>query len=203
MRRDLDRSKGSFKLDLIETGNADPMLSASDLKVLVAYASVMEWPSCRTWLAASLAMAMTGLSERQFRSSRACLLGKNDAGRAYLLPARQSGKVVAYRLINPWRDEALQHIAAMTDYHKEVERQKKAGKRSVLSRQDLQGQTAEMSLQNLPGQNRTCPGKICRSVPAEFAAYTPSVITPKNIGRGQTDFGSNVVPFNSNRRKAS
>lgn len=203
MKQEMDRSKASFKLDLIETANADPMVSASDLKVLIAYVSVMEWPSCRTWLAASLAQAMTGLSERQFRSSRACLLGKNAAGRAYLVTARQSGKVAAYRLINPWRDEARQHIAAMTDYHKEVERQKKAGKRSALSRQNLQGQNTEMSLQDLPGQNDACPGKICRSVPAEFAAYTPSVITPKNIGRGQTDPGSNVVPFNSNRRKAS
>jgi hypothetical protein len=190
MKKELDKSKASFKLDLIETANADPILSGSDLKLLVAYASVMKWPSCRTWLAASLAQAMTGLSERQFRSSRACLLGKNDFKRAYLLPATRSGEVAAYRLINPWRDEARQYVEAMTAYHREVERQKKAAQRSALSRQ------------NLPGQNTPCPGKICRSVPAKFAAYTPKVITPKNIGREETDLGTNVLSF-TNPRKAS
>jgi len=200
MKKDLDRSKASFKLDLIETANADPILSGSDLKLLVAYASVVKWPSCRTWLAASLAQAMTGLSERQFRSSRACLLGQNDAKRAYLLPAIRSGEVASYRLVNPWRDEARQHVEAMTAYHKEVERQKKAAQRSALSRQNLQGREPNLSRQNLPGQNTPCPGKICRSVPAKFAAYTPKVITPKNMGRDETDLGSNVVPLNVSRK---
>lgn len=200
MKADFDKSKASFKLDLMETANADPMVSPADFKVLCAYAAVMKWPSGRTWLAASLAQAMTGLSERQFRSSRACLLGKNEARRAYLVPALRAGEVAAYRLINPWRDGARKHIEAMTAYHKEVERQKKASQRSALSRKNLHGQEADLSLQDLPGQNESCPGKICRSVPAKFAAYTPKVITPKNMSRNETGLGSSVVPFNINRR---
>lgn len=201
MKAELDRSKGSFKLDLIETANTDPMLSPADFKLLVAYVSVMEWPSCRTWLAATLAQAMTGLSERQFRSSRACLRGQNDAGRAYLNTARQSGKVVAYRLINPWREDAQAHIAAMVGYHKEVERQKKATKRDRLSRQKLPGQETDLSRQNLPGHEGVCPGRICRSVPAEFAAYTPSLITPKKKRARNENDRAFADATNDNMRK--
>lgn len=192
MKKELDKSKASFKLDLIETANADPLLSPSDFKVLAAYAAVMDWPSGRTWLAASLATAMTGVSDRQFRESRSVLRGKNAAGRAYLMPARKGGKIVAYTLVNPWRDEAKAHIEALTDYHKEVARQKKARQR------------AELSLQILPGQELACPGKICRSVPAKSAAYTPLMITPRKKGsREEGSLGSNVVPIDIKRRSAS
>lgn len=204
MKKELDRSKGSFKLDLIETANADPVLSPADFKLLAAYVAVMAWPSCRTWLATPLALAMTGLSERQFRNSRLVLRGKNEAGRAYLTPAKQNGKVTAYRLGNPWRDGALTHVEAMTAYHREVARQKKAGQRATLSRQNLQGQEVDLSLQNLPGHKPGCPCKICRSVPAEFAAYSPSMITPrKKEVREKVSHGSNVVPIDIKRRSAS
>jgi hypothetical protein len=195
VKTELDKSKASFKLDLMETANADPMVSPADFKVLCAYAAVIEWPSCRTWLSSSLAQAMTGLSDRQFRESRKRLLGKNDERRAYLFPARQDGKVAKYRLVNPWRDEAKALVDAKLAYHREVERQRKAASRAGLSRQNLQGQEAELSRQNVPGQKGGCPGRICRSVPAEFAAYTPLGITPRIIGRDETDLGSNVVPF--------
>ncbi|MEQ1955990.1 hypothetical protein [Mesorhizobium sp. CN2-181] len=201
MKAELDRSKASFKLDLIETANADPMLSPADFKLLVAYVSVMEWPSCRTWLASTLAQAMTGLSERQFRSSRACLRGQNDAGRAYLSTARQSGKIVAYRLANPWRDQARAHVPAMVGYHKEVERQKKAATRNRASRQNLPGHEPDLSRQNLQGQNDDGPGKICRSVPAQFAAYSPSMITPKKKDARHDENGAFSLVTNDNKRK--
>lgn len=188
MKKELDKSKASFKLDLIETANADPMVSPADLKVLAAYVAVMSWPSCKTWLATTLAMAMTGLSDRQFEKSRARLLGKNDAGRSYLVAARQSGKVAAYLLINPWRDEARAHVETMLGYHREVARQKKAKKR------------AASSPKNVRGQNTPCPRKIFGPVPEICSDNTPLEIPPKIIGREETDLGSNVVPFNSPRK---
>jgi len=202
MTREHDKSKASFKLDLIETANADPMVGPADFKVLCAYAAVIEWPSCKTWLASSLAQAMTGLSDRQFRDSRKRLLGMNDEGRAYLFPVRQDGKISKYRLFNPWHDEAEALIKTKLAYHREVARQKKAQQRASAPRQNLQGHEVEMSWQNLPGQNGACPGKFCRSVPANSAAYTPLVNPPRIIGREETGLGSNVVPFN-NPRKAS
>jgi hypothetical protein len=191
MKSELDRSKASFKLDLIETANADPMLSAADFKVLAAYVAVMAWPSCRSWLASSLAQAMTGISDRQFRESRKRLLGNNIDRRAYLIPVRQGGgKVSTYMLINPWRDEARALVDAKMAYHREVERQRKAGKRAALSRQNLQG------------QNGGCPGKICRSVPANSAAYYPSMITPsKKDSRGEDDQGAKVVKMADHKRR--
>jgi hypothetical protein len=198
MTKDHDRSKASFKLDLIKTANADPSLKPADFKLLVAYAEVMEWPSGRTWLATSLALALTGLSERQFRTSRDRLRGQ-DGGRRYLDVARRGGRIAAYRLINPWLDDAKAHIEAMVEYHKGVERSRKAMSRM----KKPASQSSDLSRQILPGQNPDCPGRICRPVPAEFAAYNPTRITPrKKGGREESPLGPNVVPFIS-KRKAS
>lgn len=202
MKKELEKSKASYKLDLIETANADPMLSPADFKLLAAYVAVMAWPSHKTWLAASLAMAKTGLSHGQFWKSRARLLGDNAEKRAYLIAVRSGGKVATYKLINPWRDEAIEHIDAMTAYYREIERQKKAGQRAS-SIQNMEGQEGDLSLHRMEGQKRPCPSKICSSVPPENSSYYPSVITPsKNGVRDDGSLSSNVVPFN-HPRKAS
>jgi hypothetical protein len=192
MKREFDKSKASFKLDLIETANADPMVTAADLKLLAAFISVMEWPTCKTWLSTTLARAKTGLSERQYWTSRARLSGKNDAKRPYMIPARMGGKVAAFKLINPWREEAIEHVGVMTDYYRERERQRKEKSRSKKS----VSQKGNSSLQSVQGHKPGCPCKICSPVPAEFADKYPSVSTPKIIGREETDLGSNVLPFN-------
>lgn len=192
MKTELDRSKASFKLDLLETANADPMVTPADFKVLAAYVAVMSWPSCRAWLATSLAMAMTSLSDRQFEKSRARLLGRNAETRAYLTPIRQGGKIATYMLINPWRDEARAHIDAMLGYHREVARQKKARKR------------ASVSPKNVRGQDEACPRKIFGPVPEKNSDNTPLLNPPtKKEGRGETPLGSNVVPLDGRRRRAS
>lgn len=201
MKKELDRSKASFKLDLIETANADPVVTASDLKLLAAYVAVMAWPSHKTWLVESLATAKTGLSHGQFWKSRARLLGKNEEKRAYLIAIRQGGKVATYKLINPWRDEAMELIDAKLAYNREVERQRKAAKRAKSSVQNLEGQKADLSLQNLDGQNHPCPSRIWSFVPPKNGGNNPSVSTPRILSREETDLGAKVLPFNP--RKAS
>lgn len=192
MKKELDKSKASFKLDLIETANADPMVRPADFKVLAAYVALMKWPSCKTWLSTTLAMSMTGLSDRQFEKSRARLLGRNDERRAYLIPIMQVGKVAAYMLINPWRDEARAHVDAKLAYHREVARQKKANQR------------ASMSPNSVRGQERGCPRTLFGSVPELCSDNTPLVITPrKKGGREEGSQGSNVVPIDIKRRSAS
>ena len=122
--------------------------------------------------------------------------------RAYLRPARRGGSVTAYSLINPWRDEAIVHVEAMTAYHKEVERQRKATKRASLPRPNIPGREAEMSLQILPGHEPGCPGKICRPVPAEFAAYYPSGSTPKKRGsRKDKGQGAEIINITNHLRR--
>lgn len=191
MKKELEKSKASFKLDLIETANADPMVSPADLKVLAAYVAVLAWPSCKAWLATSQAIAMTGLSDRQFEKSRSRLLGKNPAGRAYLVAVRHSRKVSTYVLINPWRDEAMAHVEAMHGYYKEVARQKKARQRASASPKNVQGQ--------LPPRPRTEFGPV----PENNSDNTPLMIPPREEGSVKDNpHGSNVVPFN-NPRKAS
>ncbi len=190
MKKELDRSKASYKLDLIETANADPILSPYDFKVLVAYVAVMSWPSCRAWLSPTLAMSMTGLSHGQFWKSRAVLLGKNPADRAYLLEGRATQKTVSnYQLVNPWRDEARAHVEAMTGYHKEVARKKKEQKR------------ANLSIHGVEGQEPACPSTIRSSVPPHCGVYTPLMITPRKKGVREEDIeGGTVVLLNQRRR---
>jgi hypothetical protein len=192
MNRGLDTSKASFKLDLIETANADPMVTPADFKVLSAYAALMKWPSCKSWLATTMAMAMTGLSDRQFEKSKARLLGKNEERRAYLTPIMHGGKVATFMLINPWRDEARVRVDAMLAYHREVARQKKATIRASLSPNTIRGQEV------------ACPRTQFGSVPELSSVNTPLLITPKEKKvRGEDARGSNVVPFNIERRSAS
>lgn len=202
MKSELDRSKASFKLDLLETANADPVVSAADFKLLASYVAVMAWPSCKTWLVEPLGKAMTGLSHGQFWKSRARLLGDNEEKRAYLIAVRQDGKVSTYKLINPWRDEARSLVEAKLDYHREAERQRKANKRPSSSVQNLEGQKADLSLQNLEGNKGPRPSKKWGPVPPENGGNTPLEITPKDIGREERPLGTNVVPF-KNERKAS
>ncbi|MBZ9919108.1 hypothetical protein LB517_10755 [Mesorhizobium sp. BR1-1-12] len=199
MKKELDSSKAAFKLDLIETVNADPMVSPSDLKVLAAYLAVMSWPQGRAWLASSLAMAMTGLSHGQFWKSRSRLLGNNDEKRAYLIPVRKGGKVSTYQLINPWRDEALDMVAARLAHNREVQRQKKVALRAKSSVHRMEGLEADLSLQKVDGQEGGCPSRICSSVPPDFAPYSPLGITPREEGAVEKTDGSNVVPFNKRR----
>lgn len=190
MKAEIDRSKASFKLDLIETANADPEIKSSDLRLLIAYVSVIEWPSAKAWLSMTLARAKTGLSERQFWTSRARLLGGNDAKRAYLKPVRGSAKVGSFTIINPWRQEALDHIKVMTGHYIETEKHRKAVSRNKqsVSRND------NLSLQKLQGHKPHCPCKFCSPVPAEIAGKYPSISTPrKNEVREEGNQSPNVV----------
>ncbi|ESZ17550.1 hypothetical protein NKI32_19850 [Mesorhizobium sp. M0761] len=197
MKKELDTSKASFKLDLIETANADPVMTAADLKLLAAYMSVMEWPSGKAWLSITLGCAKTGLSERQYWTSRTRLAGKNEAKRPYMIAAGGSGTVDAFKLINPWRDEAIEHVAAMTAFHRERLRQQKAKSRL----KKITSQTSDVSLQPLQGHNPGCHCKICSPVTATIADKYPSDSTPRKEGAGKNNPGSNVLPFG--KRKAS
>lgn len=192
MKKELDKSKASFKLDLMETANVDPIIRPADFKVLAAYIAMMEWPSCRTRLALTLAMAKTGLSDRQIEKSRARLLGKNEEGRAYLSPVRRSSASATYMLINPWRDEARERTAAMLGYHQEVVRQKKARKR------------ASVSPNSVRGQNGAVPELCSVPSPNSVRVSTPQRVPQQEKGiREEGSLGSNVVPIDIKRRSAS
>ncbi|RWK79654.1 MAG: hypothetical protein EOR51_12155 [Mesorhizobium sp.] len=188
MKDELDRSKASYKLDLIEAANADPVLTQPDFKLLAAYVAVMAWPSCKTWLAASLGMAMTGLSHGQFWKSRSRLIGENPEQRAYLVAVRGSKeKVSEFHLINPWRDEAKDRVKAMLGHHREVDRQKKARKK------------AASSLHSMEGQTDAGPSTPWSSIPPNCGGNTPLVNPPREEGAGEKIEGSNVLPFNKRR----
>lgn len=185
MKKELNKSKASYKLDLIETANVDPMIRPADFKLLAAYVAVMDWPSCHAELAMTLALAKTGLSDRQIEKSRARLLGRNDEGRAYLSPVRRSSNSAKYMLINPWRDEGWERTLAMLAYHQEAQRQKKSKKRAATSPQLCSGDKTRPS----PNSVRSCP-------PNSVRASTPLSTPSKKGVREEKTLGSNVVPFN-------
>lgn len=194
MKKDLDRSKASFTLDLIETANADPVVSPADFELLSAYVTVMAWPSCKAWLVEPLGRAKTGLSHGQFWKSRNRLLGDNEEKRAYLIAVRHGGKVSTYKLINLWRDEARTLIDAKLGHHREVARQRKESKR------------AAPSLQNLEGQKPVCPSRKWRDKTTlslqKMGPITPQLFPQERKEAGEDiERASNVVPLNL--RKAS
>lgn len=134
--RAANSSKASFKLDLIETVNADPFLEASDLKLIAAYAAVVGWPGRQAWLSTSRARAMTGLSERQVGKSRLRLSGVDPDNkdnprplRVYLDRVRVKGQTTIYRLENPWREDCRQHVAIRTEYLRQMQAERQALRR--------------------------------------------------------------------------
>jgi len=185
MKKELDSSKASYKLDLIETANVDPIIKPADFKLLAAYVAVMEWPSCQCELAMTLAMAKTGLSGRQIELSKRRLLGKNEEGRAYLSPVRRRSNLSRYMLVNPWRDEARERTIAMLGYHQAVERQRKAKKRALLSPQNSSGDKMGLSPENSSVMS-----------PENSSGKYPYEYPNKDKGREENSPGSNVVPFN-------
>lgn len=189
MKRELDKTKASYKLDLIETANVDPVIKPADFKLLAAYVAVMEWPSCHAELAMTLAMAKTGLSDRQIELSKKRLLGKNEEGRAYLSPVRRRSNLARYMLVNPWRDDARDLTIAMLGHHQEVERQRKAKKRGLLSPQKSSGDKMSLSPENSSVMS-----------PENSSGKYPYEYPKEEKGRGETDLGSNVVPFNNPRK---
>jgi hypothetical protein len=185
VKEKLDSSKASFKLDLIETANADPVLNAYDLKLLAAFVSVMEWPSCRAWLSEPLGRAKTNLSQREFWRSRRRLLGANEAARAYLKAVRSTGRVTKFKLVNPWRDDAREHVTAMTSLHQEVDRNRKATSRT----KQAAAQSSNLSLSIGQGQNRARPCPMDHSVPVHWGSKYPSDSSPRKraVREDQTD----------------
>lgn len=165
---DGDRSKASFKLDLIETVNADPALEASDLKLIAAYAAVVDWPSRQSWLSTSRARAMTGLSERQVSNSRARLAGGNVAGRVYLSELRRDGLTTVYRVDNPWLEDHRQHVAIMTEHFRGQQKERQAERRRL--QRDVPATVADTSegLSQSLGE-RDVPATVAGNIPS----YTP------------------------------
>ena len=166
-----DARKASFKLDLIETANADPVLEASDLKLIAAYASVMTWPKREAWLSGSRARAMTGLSERQVSKSRARLVGKNVAKHAYLHEVRRNGLTTVFRIDNPFREKILIHISQKTEYLRERQRDRQVERRRV---QRAVLANSARTKEDLSQSPRDC------DVPEMDAGNIPSP-TPQNI----------------------
>lgn len=171
----VDRSKAAFKLDLIETVNADPLLEGSDLKLIAAYLSVMTWPKREAWLSISRARAKTGLSERQISNSRQRLAGvpqkgKDKPGRTYLSPQRKDGLTTIYRVENPWLEDSRAHVAEMTDHLRELQTERKAERRRI-ERVPANSAGTEEALSHSPSD---------WDVPANNAGNIPSY-TPQDI----------------------
>lgn len=166
---DTAASKASFKLDLIETVNADPAMEASDVKLIAAYAAVMGWPKREAWLSSSRARAMTGLSERQVSNSRSRLAGQNKARRTYLSEIRKDGLTTVFRIENPWREDCRQHVAIMTEQFREGQKERQAERRRVVRVPATVADT-----------ETDCPRNECSNVPATVAGNIPSY-TPQDI----------------------
>lgn len=164
-----EASKASFKLTLIETIAADPLLQPSDLSLTVAYLAFLTWPARKVWLTTTAARARTGLSERQIATSRARLLD-----RKYLVDTEtKKGFSQVFRVENPRADEMRDHVALMVEHLREEMAFKQADRRrlATLSPQKLQRQKGECHPQNA--------GDVSAAIAEEFPSYTPQDIAMK------------------------
>lgn len=164
---DSDKSKASFKLDLVETVNADPVMQPTDLSLLVAYLSMMSWPTCKSWLSTSRARAMTSLSERQIVTSRQRL-----QERGYMIEEGTiQGTSKLFRITNPRRDDMRQHVAIMTDDYREKQATRQAERRRRSRPVPANSAETEEAMSQSPGE--------C-DVSANSAGYYPSY-TPQDL----------------------
>lgn len=202
---DADRSKGGFKLTLIETANADPLLNGSDLQVLVAYCSLMSWPKREVWLSSTLARAKTGgLTDNTIAASRQKLQGiDRDADkqpgargkpyRAYLSLVRHDGPKSIYRVDNPWLEEARDHVREATQLYRERQAERQAERRRVdRVTSKIEGTDMPLSPQELGG---TSPQNLMAISPH----HTPQDIAmkegkPSKLGATPQTYGQEDDP---------
>ncbi|MCO6386219.1 hypothetical protein [Aliihoeflea sp. 40Bstr573] len=176
-------SKASFKLDLIETVNADPMMEPSDLKLIAAYAALMQWPKREAWLSTSRARAMTGLSERAVTDSRRRLSGKNEMNRVYLKPVRKSGLTQVFRIENPWREDCRQHVAIRTEHFRESQAERQAERRRLKRVSAAVADTDHALSQSLGECDvpATSAGNIPADTPQDMAPKKDNTVLDLNV----------------------
>lgn len=175
-------SKASFKLDMIETVNADPLMQPSDLALVAAHLCVMSWPERRAWLSTSKARAMTGLSERQIVNSRARI-----AKRGYFTLDGLYGTTKIFRLENNRLEDMRQHIVITTTYLKEIQKDRQTERRRLARTVYANSAETEIGCHAAQGD--------C-DVSANSAGNIPS-LPPQNIAlKGEGHFKAGSVSSN-------
>ena len=154
-------SKASFKLDLIETVNADPMMKPSDLALVAAHLTFMTWPDRLSWLSMSRARAATGMSERQIGYSR-----RRIAKRGYLKFVERRGTTSVFQIENTRTEDMRHHVALLTGNFREKQKNRQAERRRIWRVQAKIADTAP----TVSHSDGDC------NVPARFAGNSPRLI---------------------------
>ena len=111
---------------LIELVNADPKVRQhSDVKLMIAYISVMSWPRRRAWLSTSLARAKSGLSEAQVITSRKRLV---ESG--YLKPDGSECGTRAFIVENQRPVDIRQHVLLTAEFYRDKQAERQAARRA-------------------------------------------------------------------------
>lgn len=169
-----DRAKGSFKLDLFETVNADPKTQPGDLALVVAYAQRMEWPRRLAWLSIAAARAMTGLSERQVNVARGRLLK-----RGYLEDKGKRGVARLFKIGNPRAAQMREHVSDATAYFREQIKERQSSRRRKV-RVCAEIAPTESHVSQHPGDS-----DVCANSAGNVPIYTPQVLALKKETHSQ------------------
>ena len=152
-------SKASFKLDMIETVNADPQMQPSDLALVAAHLCVMKWPKRTAWLSISQARARTGLSERQIINSRARIIQ-----RGYFKRPKSDTTGRIFTMENPRREAMRMHVDEAASHLKVIQAERQAERRRIAKAVSANSAGTEDALSQSPSD--------C-DVPANSAGYYP------------------------------
>lgn len=170
----IDQAKGSFKLDLFETVNADPQMQPGDLALIVAYAQRMEWPRRLAWLSIAAARAMTGLSERQVNVARGRLLK-----RGYLEDKGKRGVARLFKIGNPRAAQMREHVSDATAYFREQIKDRQSSRRRKV-RVCAEIAPTESHVSQHPGDS-----DVCANSAGNVPVYTPQYLALKKETHSQ------------------
>jgi len=140
-----DTSFATWKFDIENTLNADPLADGECLKIMRAYLDWMGTPDARPYLSLTSLRVLTGLADNTIGNRRRLLvkLGYFEES------GKTSTGATRYRIVNARKNLVLDHQTVMREKLLEMEAEKKAvgrSKRATLSPSRYEGQNGEMPL---------------------------------------------------------
>lgn len=140
-----DPSFATWKFDIENTLNADPLADGECLKIMRAYLDWMGTPDARPYLSLTSLRVLTGLADNTIGNRRRLLvkLGYFEES------GKTSTGAVRYRIVNARKNLVLDHQTVLREKLLEMEAEKKAvgrARRATLSPSRHEGQNSKMPL---------------------------------------------------------
>lgn len=161
------KSLTSWKLDLLETVNADPMTTPTDLAIVEAYLHFVRAKSRTAYLSALSLRVRTGIASAETVTARRKVLVKLG----YFVPnGRTKTGIEVYQIVNARQNIVLDHVTIASEKLREMDAERKKAfreKRRIAG--DVPPKSVGTRSANVPPKseitNGACPTKNPQDVP--------------------------------------